>query len=346
MSGSRRHGGWRESSQLRWTRHRPRDCGRGRCPRRGIRESSCSRPRAVALDCQAPPGECAVQARGDDHGATRVDPRSAVAGAQVGTAGGRSAMADPGSVILTIARWPVHGGRVTRRRPRLDGPKRPRLQRPAGVHPAVPQGVRPGDPRPPRAGRVAVSGGSSRRRVPAARAQSAPRRRSRHRLLPRRAGLPDGSPVTLLDPNANVLGHASRRLRNLDIKTVEADVLKPLPVEGPFDSAALNGVLHCLPGPLSRKAAAVANVAAVLAPEGVLFGSSILGDSGRHTWLGRRILEANNRRGTFDNLGDTEEGLRAILEASFERVELDTVGSMGIFAATHPRRSPLGSSTP
>ena len=49
--------------------------------------------------------------------------------------------------------------------------------------------------------------------------------------------------------------------------------------------------------------------------------------------MGRRILEANNRRGTFDNLGDTEEGIREILDASFERVEMDTVGSMAIFAA-------------
>jgi SAM-dependent methyltransferase len=151
-----------------------------------------------------------------------------------------------------------------------------------------------------------------------------------------RAGLPDGSPVTLLDPNVNVLGHAARRLQRLDVTTVEADVLKPLPVEGPYDSGALNGVLHCLPGPLPRKAAAVANVAAVLRPGGVLFGSSILGRSGRHTWLARRILEANDRRGTFDNLDDTEAGLREILEASFERVELKTVGSMAIFAATGP----------
>ena len=96
-------------------------------------------------------------------------------------------------------------------------------------------------------------------------------------------------------------------------------------------------MLHCQPGPLPRKAAAVANAAAVLAPTGVLFGASILGPCGRHTWLSRSILKANNRRGTFDNLGDTQEGLAEILEASFERVELETVGSMAIFAATNPR---------
>ena len=152
-----------------------------------------------------------------------------------------------------------------------------------------------------------------------------------------RSGLPEGSRVTILDPNTNVLGHVSRRLGQLDITAVEADVLKPLPVDGPFDSAALHLVIHCLPGPLPRKAAAVANVAAVLAPDGVLFGASVLGISGRHTWAARRMLDAFNRQGGFDNLNDTEEGLGEILAASFEHVQLETVGSVAIFAATHPR---------
>ncbi|MGZ8501927.1 MAG: class I SAM-dependent methyltransferase [Candidatus Limnocylindrales bacterium] len=152
-----------------------------------------------------------------------------------------------------------------------------------------------------------------------------------------RSGLPDGSRVTILDPNANVLDHASRRLRHLDVTAVEADVLKPLPVDGPFDSAALHLVIHCLPGPFPRKAAAVANVAAVLAPIGVLFGASVLGTSGPQTWLSRRVLAAFNRRGAFDNLDDTEEGLGEILAASFEHVELENVGSVAIFAATNPR---------
>jgi SAM-dependent methyltransferase len=151
------------------------------------------------------------------------------------------------------------------------------------------------------------------------------------------SGLPDGSRVTLVDPNPNVLRHASRRLRRLDVTAVEADVLKPLPVEGPFDSAALSLVIHCLPGPLSRKALAVKHVAAVLAPTGVLFGASVLGRSGQHTWLARRVLSAFNRRGAFDNLDDTEEGIREILEASFEHVELETFGSIVVFSATRPR---------
>ena len=152
-----------------------------------------------------------------------------------------------------------------------------------------------------------------------------------------RSGLADGSRVTILDPNPNVLEHASRQLRRLGVTAVEADVLKPLPVEGPFDSAAVNLVIHCLPGPMTRKAAAVAHVAAVLSPTGVLFGASVLGTSGPHTWLSRRVLDAFNRRHAFDNLADSEQGLRDLLEASFQRVELETVGTIAIFAATGPR---------
>ena len=154
-----------------------------------------------------------------------------------------------------------------------------------------------------------------------------------------RSGLPAGSSVTILDPNRNVLRHVSRRLPQFDVTAAEADVLKPLPVAGPFDSAALHLVIHCLPGPLSRKAAAVANVAAVLAPTGVLFGASVLGTSGRHTWAARRMLGAFNRQGGFDNLADSEEGLREILSASFDHVELGAIGSIAVFTATNPRAS-------
>jgi len=153
------------------------------------------------------------------------------------------------------------------------------------------------------------------------------------------SGLPEGSAVTILDPNRNVLRHVSRRLPQFDVTAAEADVLKPLPVAGPFESAALHLVIHCLPGPLARKAAAVANVAAVLAPTGVLFGASVLGSSGRHTWTARRMLGAFNRQGGFDNLADSEEGLHEVLSASFEHVELETIGSIAIFAATNPRVS-------
>jgi SAM-dependent methyltransferase len=153
-----------------------------------------------------------------------------------------------------------------------------------------------------------------------------------------RSGLSDGSDLTIVDPNPNVLQHASRRLSRYRVSAVEADVLKPLPLAGPFDSAALHAVIHCLPGPRERKAVAVSNMAAVLAPDGVFFGASVLGESAKHTRLARAMLRTYNRRGAFDNLEDSEEALHDMLTSSFDEVQMDVIGSLAAFTARRPCR--------
>ena len=130
-------------------------------------------------------------------------------------------------------------------------------------------------------------------------------------------------PAKLLGPGVNV--------------TLGLGAVRTSPLHGTaFDSAALNYVLHCLPGPQSHKAVAIRNVAAVLAPDGVLFGGTVLGNPAEHTLLARASLSALNRRGVFDNLADTERGLRQILQESFQTIEIDVVGSVAHFTATRP----------
>ena len=154
-----------------------------------------------------------------------------------------------------------------------------------------------------------------------------------------KAAPPAGTEITLLDPNRHVLEHASRRLESMAPTTVEADVMKPLPVDGPFDSAALSFVLHCLRDPMTNKAAAVRNVADVFTPKGVLFGGTVLGAEASHTRPARAFLWAANKQGGFDNLDDTVDGLHEILGASFRDVEVEVVGSAALFSATTPTPS-------
>jgi hypothetical protein len=45
-----------------------------------------------------------------------------------------------------------------------------------------------------------------------------------------------------------------------------------------------------------------------------------------------------NRQGGFDNLDDTEDGIRDILDASFDEVSVDIVRSVAVFVARRPRR--------
>ena len=143
--------------------------------------------------------------------------------------------------------------------------------------------------------------------------------------------------ITLLDPNPHVLKHASKRLAAWGPVAVEADVMNPLPVEGGYDSAALSFVLHCLRGPMSNKATAIRNIADVLTPDGVLFGGTVLGTHEPHTRSARAFLWAFNKQGGFDNRGDTAEGVRAILDASFRHVEIERSGSIALFSASGPR---------
>lgn len=147
---------------------------------------------------------------------------------------------------------------------------------------------------------------------------------------------PDGMELTLLDPNRHVLDHCAKRLSRFAPAVVEADVLKPLPIEGPYDSAALSFVLHCLPGPMPDKAAAVQHVAAVLEPDGVLFGGTVLGLEEDHSAPARAFLKAVNRKGAFDNLNDTRTGLDDILSASFADVAIEVAGSLALFTARNP----------
>jgi hypothetical protein len=125
-------------------------------------------------------------------------------------------------------------------------------------------------------------------------------------------------------------------LRGVPITAVQADILKPLPVAGPFASVGLNAVLHCLPGPPDYKEVAIRNIAAVLAADGVLFGATVLGRSADHTWLARRVLTVFNRQGGFDNLDDSAAWLESALARSFASVSVRVIGSLAVFVARNP----------
>ncbi len=155
-----------------------------------------------------------------------------------------------------------------------------------------------------------------------------------------RARVPPGFSLWLLDPNPNVLAHSARRLARLNPTVIHADVTRPLNLNRRFDSIAINYVLHCLPGPMSRRAAAIHTLAHHLEPDGVLFGATVLGTPELHTWLSRAALRENNHRGIFDNLSDTEAALREVLVSAFAVVDIHVVGSVAVFAARMPRSAP------
>jgi hypothetical protein len=131
-----------------------------------------------------------------------------------------------------------------------------------------------------------------------------------------RAGMPDGSPVTLLDPTCtSSVTHrggcsawTSRPLRPTRASHCPSTGRSTRPRSTAcFIACQDRSRARLLPSPtwptsLLRQGSSSVHRSSVTP-----------GD----TRLSRSVLKANNRRGTFDNHGDTQDGLREILEASF-----------------------------
>lgn len=152
-----------------------------------------------------------------------------------------------------------------------------------------------------------------------------------------KAAWPADPSITLVDLNPNSLAAAGKRIERFAPATVTADALQPLPEampSTPFASVGMNYLLHCLPGAMPDKAAAVfANVAPHVAPGGVVFGSTILTGGVRLPPQAKALVKAYNRKGIFHNEGDSLDGLAAALDDAFDSHTVDVAGRVALFTA-------------
>ncbi|KAJ4422996.1 hypothetical protein N0V82_002390 [Gnomoniopsis sp. IMI 355080] len=162
-----------------------------------------------------------------------------------------------------------------------------------------------------------------------------------------------GTTFTLVDLNPACLETASARCRTshgdeVKVNTVRGDFLAPpddaasvhslLKDDGRFDVVLTNMLLHCVPGPPARKAAALAGLAAkVERVDGVLAGVTILGDGVQHNLLGRFIMFWHNALGMFDNQADGAKVFVEALQNTFESVVWRVEGTVLIFEARRPK---------
>ncbi|MFD7668961.1 class I SAM-dependent methyltransferase [Streptomyces sp. NPDC059788] len=141
--------------------------------------------------------------------------------------------------------------------------------------------------------------------------------------------------IHLLDVNSDVLSRAAERIARHEPRCVQADLLKPLPLDKErFDSVALVHVLHCLPGDIPEKAQVLDHLAPLLRPGGKLFGSTILSRGVPQTKLSRSQLGYMNQLGVFANEQDSLGDLDNALKERFDRYELHTRGNVALFSIT------------
>ncbi|NIA70860.1 methyltransferase type 12 [Pelagibius litoralis] len=150
-----------------------------------------------------------------------------------------------------------------------------------------------------------------------------------------RCRFPTAKPrLGLLDLNQTCLDTASRRVARYAPEIYRANVLEPIAIDAaPFRSIGIMYLLHCLPGPMARKAVAFGHLKAHLAPGGCLFGAAILGRGVEHNLFGRKIMDIYASKSIFGNAEDDEAGLRKGLSDHFAKVDLRLRGRVAIFTA-------------
>lgn len=139
--------------------------------------------------------------------------------------------------------------------------------------------------------------------------------------------------ITLVDLNDAALASAAARLARYRPVTVKANALAPLDLRGPFDSASLCYLLHCLPGDIPQKAVVLDRIRPYLAEGAVVFGATLLQGDAPRSRAAQKLMDAYNARGIFSNAGDRFEDLRAALETRFQEVTLTRSGCAALFRA-------------
>jgi len=140
--------------------------------------------------------------------------------------------------------------------------------------------------------------------------------------------------ITLVDLSPTALEYTAARIERYAPRTVQASVLDEVPLpEREYDSVGCTYLLHCVPGGMERKAAALGRLGKLLVPGGTLFGATILGTADRHTPLSRAVNTLYNRKRIFANADDDVDTLRRGLDTHFASYELDLVGAVALFAA-------------
>jgi 2-polyprenyl-3-methyl-5-hydroxy-6-metoxy-1,4-benzoquinol methylase len=105
--------------------------------------------------------------------------------------------------------------------------------------------------------------------------------------------------IALMDLNSNTLDFAARRIARYHPEIYRRNVLDPIALDGgKFDSISINYLLHCIPGSIESKAIAFDQLQAVMNPNAVLFGSTLLQGGVSRNWLAQRLMDTYNKKGS------------------------------------------------
>ena len=141
--------------------------------------------------------------------------------------------------------------------------------------------------------------------------------------------------IALIDLNTNSLSVTKKRLLRYAPVTYCKDALEPINIDAePFDSVAVNGLLHCLPGTIRTKSVVFDHLKPLLSPGGVVFGCTILNKGVKKSIPAQLTMNWLNFIKVFTNLQDDLEDLRTELSLRFQDNDVRVIGCMALFWAS------------
>ena len=142
------------------------------------------------------------------------------------------------------------------------------------------------------------------------------------------------SRLVLIDINRHCLDRAGRRLARFNPALYQVNLLAPITLDvAPFASVGLTYVLHCLPGRMNEKLAAIDHLRPLMSEGAVLFGATILGRGIAPNGAARALLNLYNAKGVFNNREDDIATLSGGLRQRFDQVEIERQGCVALFRA-------------
>ncbi len=143
--------------------------------------------------------------------------------------------------------------------------------------------------------------------------------------------------LALFDLQPNCLRHTARRLARFTPATYQCDATKPITAPaGQFDSIALGGLLHCIPGTLQDKGKVFDAISPLMHSGTTVFGYTILNQGIAKTRLSRTVFYLLQKLKVINGIDDSAVHLEQALQQRFNRSEVRVEGCVALFIAQSP----------
>lgn len=146
--------------------------------------------------------------------------------------------------------------------------------------------------------------------------------------------------IALIDLQPNCLEYAAVRLARYRPEAYLRDACAPLSGIYPFDSIALGGILHCLPGDMRQKAHVFDCVRGIARPGARLFGYTLVNDTIRERRSSLLASCCLHRLRVVNFKNDDAGALTQELAGRFVDYTVELIGCFAFFAAVVPHTDP------